>query len=204
MKLRLTAAALSLLVAAVPALASQHTEHKPDAAPAAGGMSEADMKAMAAAGTPGPEHEALAKFAGDWTFTNKFWMAPGAPPMESTGTMHGEATWGGRYVVEDWKGSMMGQPFEGRGVNTYNNTAKRYENTWMDNGSTGIWFSTGTCDAAGVCTYTGDGWDPISGQKMAMRSVLSWVDANTFKMEMYGPGPDGKEYRSMEIVAKKK
>jgi len=204
MKTRMTAAALSLLVAAVPALANQHTEHKPDAAAAAPAMSEADMKAMEAAGKPGPEHETLAKFAGDWTFTNKAWMAPGAPPMESTGTMHGESMWGGRYVVEDWKGDMMGMPFEGRGVNAYNNVAKRYENTWTDSMGTGIWFSTGTCDAANVCTFTGDSWDPMSGQKASMRSVLSWVDPSSFKMEMYGPGPDGKEFKMMEIVAKKK
>lgn len=203
MKLRCTVAttALCLLVLAVPALADSHTE-KPAAAP--GGMSEADMKAMESAGKPGPEHEGLAKFAGDWTFVNRAWMAPGTPPMESTGTMHGEATWGGRYLVEDWKGDMMGQPFEGRGVNAYNNVAKRYENTWVDSMGTGIWFSTGTCDAAGVCSYSGDGWDPVSGQKMNMRSVISWVDAATFKMQMYGPGPDGKEFQMMEIVAKKK
>ena len=203
MKLRLTAAALSLLLAAVPALASQHSEHKPDAAPA-GGPSAAEMEAWQKSMTPGPEHESLAKFAGDWTFTNKAWMAPGQPPMESTGTMHGEATYGGRYLVEDWKGEMMGQPFEGHGVTAYNNVSKQYENTWYDNMSTGIWFSTGSCDAKGVCTFAGDSWDPMSGKKVSMRSVLSWEDASTFKMLMYGPGPDGKEYQMMEIVAKKK
>ena len=205
MKIRCTAAALSLLVLAVPALANQHQEHKAaETPPATGGPSAAEMAAWQESMTPGAEHKELAKFAGDWTFTNKAWMAPGQPPMESTGTMHGEATMGGRYLVEDWKGSMMGQPFEGRGVTAYNKVAKRYENTWLDNMSTGIWFTTGTCDAANVCTYSGDSWDPMSGKKASMRSVLSWEDANTFKMLMYGPGPDGKEYQMMEIVAKRK
>ena len=203
MKLRLTAAALSLLLAAVPALAAQHSEHKPDAAPA-GGPSAADMEAWQKSMTPGPEHQNLAKYVGDWTFTNKAWMAPGAPPMESTGTMHGESTYGGRYVVADWKGDMMGMPFEGRGVHAYDNVAKQYASTWYDNMSTGIWYSTGSCDDKGVCTHSGDSWDPMSGKKMNLRSVVSWENATTFKMEMYGPAPDGKEFKMMEIVATKK
>ena len=144
MKLRstlVTAVALSLLVLAVPALAGSHSE-KTDAAPAAG-PSAAEMEAWQKSMTPGPEHQQLAKFAGDWTYVNKAWMAPGQPPIESTGTMHGEAVYGGRYVVEDWSGEMMGQPFQGRGTTSYNNVSKEYENTWYDSMSTGIWYSTG-------------------------------------------------------------
>ena len=208
MKLRctvLTAAILCLLVLAVPALA-QH-EHQHDTKPAeqpAGGMSDADMQKMMAAATPGAEHQRLAKMAGDWTFTNTMWMAPGQPPMQSTGTMHAATEMGGRYLVADWKGEFMGQPFHGRATSAYNNVAKRYEDTWVDNMGTGIMYSTGECNAKGVCTYTGDGWDPMSGQKMTMRSVMSWADDNTFKTEMYAPGPDGKEMKMMEIVAKRK
>ena len=162
------------------------------------------MAAMMKAASPGPEHEKLAKMAGDWTFTNTMWMAPGQPPMQSTGTMHAEMAMGGRYVVADWTGDFMGQPFQGRATSAYNNVAKQYEDTWVDNMGTGIMYSTGTCDAQGVCTYKGDSWDPMSGQKVTMRSVISWPDADTFKTEMYGPGPDGKEAKMMEIVAKRK
>jgi len=217
MKLRCTAAALALLVLAVPALAQHEHGAKPAATPAAtsaapaatsaapaGGPSPAEMEAWQKSMTPGPQHEALAKLAGDWTFTNTMWMAPGQPPTESTGTMHAERTMGGRYVVEDWKGEMMGQPFEGHGTNGYNNVSKQYENTWMDNMGTGIMYSTGGCDAAGVCTYKGESWDPMSGKKATLRSVITWTDPNTFKMEMYGPAPDGKEAKMMEIVAKRK
>lgn len=204
MKLRCTAAVLALLVVAVPALA-QHEQH--DTKPAeqsAGGMSDADMQKMMQAASPGPEHQRLAKMAGDWTFTNTMWMAPGAPPMQSTGTMHAETTMGGRYLVADWNGDFMGQPFHGRATSAYNNVAKRYEDTWVDNMGTGIMYSTGSCDAKGVCTYSGDSWDPMSGQKMTMRSVMSWSGDNSFKTEMYAPGPDGKEMKMMEIVATRK
>ena len=36
-----------------------------------------------------------------------------------------------------------------------------------------------------------------------MRSVHSWEGDNSFKMVMYGPGPDGR-VPEMEIVAKRK
>lgn len=206
MKLRSTVltAALCLLVLAVPALAQHEHQHDTKPAEAAGGPSDADMQKMMQAAAPGPEHQRLAKMAGDWTFTNTMWMAPGAPPMQSTGTMHAETTMGGRYLVADWNGDFMGQPFQGRATSAYNNVAKRYEDTWVDNMGTGIMYSTGSCDAKGVCTYTGDSWDPMSGQKMTMRSVMSWSGDNSFKTEMYAPGPDGKEMKMMEIVATRK
>ena len=207
MKLRctvLSAAALCLLVLAVPALAQHEHQHDTKPAAPAGGPGDADMAAMMKAASPGPEHERLAKMAGDWTFTNTMWMAPGQPPMQSTGTMHAETQMDGRYVVADWHGDFMGQPFHGRGTSAYNNVAKRYEDTWVDNMGTGIMYSTGTCDAKGVCTTSGDTWDPMSGQKMTMRSVMSWSGDNSFKTEMYAPGPDGKEMKMMEIVATRK
>jgi hypothetical protein len=100
----------------------------------------------------------------------------------------------------------MGQAFEGRGTSAYNNVAKMYEDTWIDNMGTGIMYSTGTCDESGnKCTYTGEGWDPMSGQKSTMRSVMTWTDDNNFKMEMYGSmTPGSPETKMMEIVVKRK
>ncbi|HEY0511092.1 MAG TPA: DUF1579 domain-containing protein [Thermoanaerobaculia bacterium] len=204
MKVRMTAVALSLLALAVlatmPALAQD--KPKPPAPPAMGGE---DMEAMMKAAAPGEQQKKLARLAGDWTFTSKAWMAPGAPPMESNGTMHGELLLGGRYVEHTWKGNMMGMAFEGRGTDAYDNVGKMYVSSWVDNMGTGIMHQTGSCDAAvKVCTYNGDVWDPMSGKKTTMKSVITWVDDNSFKNEMYGPGPDGKEAKMMEIVATRK
>lgn len=197
-KVRLTAAALSLLaLAAVPVRA----QDKPQA-PAMSGADEAMMKAI----TPGEPQKKLARLAGDWTYTSKAWTVPGQPAMESNGTMHGEVLMGGRYVEHTWKGAFMGMQFEGRGTEAYDNLAKMYVNSWVDNMGTGIMQMTGTCDE-GVksCTYTGEVWDPMTGKKTPIKQVITWMDDNNFKNEMYGPpGPDGKEGKTMEIVAKRK
>jgi hypothetical protein len=197
MKARWTVALSLLALTAMPALAQ---DKKPAGAPAMGAAEEA-MKATA----PGEQQKKLARLAGDWTFTNRAWMAPGQPPMEAAGTMHGEILMGGRYVEHTWKGNFMGMPFEGRGTEAYDNVRKMYVNSWLDNMGTGIMYLAGTCDeAVRTCTYTGDVWDPMTSKKISMKQVITWMDDNNFKNEMYGPGPDGKEAKMMEIVAKRK
>ena len=198
MKIRLTAAALCLL--ALPVFAQDKPKE-----PAAPAMGAAEMEAMQKAMSPGEPHKRLARLAGDWTFSQKMWMDPSQPPMDSAGTMHGEAILGGRYVQTTWKGNMMGMPFEGRSTEGYDNLAKKYVNSWVDNMGTGIIHSTGTCDDQGMkCSYKGDMIDPMTGKPSYMRQEITWTDANTFKNEMYGPGLDGKEFKWMEMVIKRK
>lgn len=201
MKARSLAVSLSLLaLAALPLLAQD--KPKEPAAPAMGG---AEMEAMMKAMTPGEQQKKLARLVGDWTFTSKAWMAPGQPPVESGGTMHAESLLGGRYVQHVWKGDMMGMPFEGHGTDAYDNVGKMYVSSWVDNMGTGILYMTGSCDeAVKSCTYKGDMWDPMSGKKGSMKQVITWLDDNSFKNEMYGNDPSGMEMKMMEIVAKRK
>ena len=170
------------------------------------GMSKEEMAAMEKAMTPGEMRKHLAKMAGDWTFTNKMWMAPGQPPQEWTGTMHAETILGGRYVQSIWKGSFMGQEFEGRGTEGYDNVAQQYVSSWVDNMGTGIVLSTGTCEDGGKkCTTTRSFSDPMTGEPSTMKTVVSWIDDNNFRTEMYTKDPaSGQEYKMMEIVAKRK
>ena len=44
---------------------------------------------------------------------------------------------GGRYLHGMFKGTAMGQPFEGASVSGYDNTKKKYFNVWVDSMSTG-------------------------------------------------------------------
>lgn len=198
MKIQLTAAALCLL--ALPALAQDKPKE-----PAAPAMSEAEMKAMETAAAPGEPHKRLARQAGDWTYTSKMWMAPDQAPAEWNGTMHAELILGGRYVQSTWKGNMMGMDFEGRATEGYDNLTQKQVGSWVDNLGTGIILSTGTCDASGNrCSTKGDMMDPMTGKPSYMRTDVTWMDANTFKSEMYGPGPDGKEFKWMEMLVKRK
>jgi hypothetical protein len=200
-KTRTMAVALSLLaLAAMPVLAQD--KPKPAGAPA---MSGPEMEAMMKAMTPGEQQKRLANMAGDWTVTTTLWMDPSQPPAVSDGTMHAESIMGGRYVESVWHGSMMGMPFEGRGTDGYDNVAKQYVSSWVDNMGTGIMYLTGSCDDGGKkCTMTSDMIDPMSGKKTTVRQVSTWQDANDFTLEMYGADPTGKEFKMMQIAAKRK
>ncbi len=167
---------------------------------------EADMMAaMMKAAQPGEQHKHLARYVGDWEYSIKTWMMPGQPAMDSKGTMHAESMMDGRYVQHHWKGSFSGMPFEGLGTEAYDNTTKQYLSSWIDNVGTGIMMSTGSCDAAGkVCTQNSEMVDPMSGQKMTMRSVITWADNDNFKNEMFAKDASGNEMKTMEITAWRK
>jgi hypothetical protein len=180
----------------VPAVAQDKAEAVP-------GPSDADMKKIMEAMTPGAAHKHLEKLVGDFTFNNKMWMDPAAPPTESGGTMHGEMILGGRYVHTVWKGEFMGMPFEGHGTDGYDNLMRQYVSSWVDNMGTGILHSKGTC-SGNVCLSVGDMIDPMTEQRVTVRSVSTWNEDGTMKMEMFAKDRSGNETKTMEMLVKKK
>lgn len=187
---------LLLAAFAVPAFAGddKKTPPQPPMDPA--------MQAMMTAMQPGEQHQQLKKLAGNFDYTIKMWMDPAAAPTESTGKRTAEMLLGGRYLEEKVSGNMMGMPFEGIGWMGYDNVAKQWVGTWMDNMGTGIMTMQGTADK-GTWNMTGESSDPMTGKKVTMRTVTKLVDDNTYTMEMFGPGPDGKEVKMMEMTCKR-
>ena len=154
--------------------------------------------------SPGEGHKALEAFVGTWSGEAEFWMDPAAPSEKSTGTMVSSWVLGGRWVRQDWAGSMMGQPFTGVGYFGYDNVKKKYIGTWMDSMSTGLLVQEGTYDEKTKSfTMIGTMQDPM-GNSIKVRHVakVESADKNTF--EMYHTGPDGKENLAGRIVYTRK
>jgi len=171
-----------------------------DAAPAAGDM-EKQMAAWAAASTPGEMHTLMAGRVGEWEMSVES-MNPMDPskPEKSGGTTVSKSIMGGRFVVSEVKGTMMGMPFEGMEICGYNNTTKKFESSWIDSMGTGIYSSTGTYDdKTKQINYTGEMDDPAMGKRVKMRSVVTIKDHDHHTFEMFGPGPDGKEAKMISI-----
>ena len=163
-----------------------------------------DEKAMMDAwmkyAVPGEPHKKLASSVGTWDVAVTTWMAPGAPPTKATATSEVRSVLGGRYLEERFSGNMMGQPFEGIGYTGYDNYKKQYVATWMDSMSTAIMVMTGTPGAsANTITFTGTMDDVMTGKPTQHRSVFTHTDADHHTHEMYGTGPDGKEFKSLEL-----
>lgn len=198
----LSATALALLISGP--LAAQDIATQSSAAPPMTPEMQAMMEAYQKAGTPGAEHKKLAAMAGDYDLTVKAWHAPDAPPTTDAGTATRKMILGGRVMVEDVSSQMMGQPYSGQGLHGFDNVTGKYWATWSDSMSTGLMVSEGSCDADMACTYTGTYHDPVSKQPQTSRMTTRWTDASTEVFEMYGPGPDGKETRMMEITYRKR
>lgn len=200
---RLASVALACLLVCVIAVAAISAQDKPPVGTtgAASPEEKAMMDAMIKAATPGPNHQMLASVAGNWTFKNRMWMNPTAPPTESTGTVTYTTLFDGRYVQGQYRGDMMGMPFEGLGLMGYDNTTQRFEATWIDNMGTMIMFMTGQYDpATKSITYTGQMNDPVKpGTKVSVREVVRLVSPDSHVMEWYETR-NGKEAKTMEIV----
>lgn len=150
--------------------------------------------------TPGPEHKVLDTKVGHWNLVVRMWQDPSAPPTESTATSDIKWVMGGRYIQEECRGSFMEQPFEGMGFAGFDNMKQKYFGTWIDNMGTGFMMSEGTYDPARkAILYKGKGPDVMVGEYVPVRSVDTFVDANTMKAEMFSAWKDGKEYKMMEI-----
>ena len=171
-------------------------------APAQMSAAEQEMmqKYMQAA-TPGPEHQKLAKLAGKWKLQVTSWFAPGAPPQKSDGTAEFKTILGGRYVQQEVKGEMGGQPFEGTGTMGFDNVTKERFATWTDSMSTGLMVMRGKCAAdAKKCTTKGHMSDAVAGKEVPFSETTTMTDDDHFKFELRGPGPDGKQFKMLEIV----
>ncbi len=163
----------------------------------------AEMQAYMKAGTPGEPHKAMGATAGTYDLKIKGWHEPGAPVTEDVGTAKRSVILGGRVLVEEFNGSMMGQPFTGHGMRGYDNVTGKYWSTWMDSMSTGVMLSKGSCDAKGSCTFTGSYDDPVRKTLVTLR-MTTRQDGPKEVFEMYGPDKSGKEFKMMEITYTKR
>jgi hypothetical protein len=195
-------ATLLVLTFLVASLAIADTPKAADKA----AQQKAAMDAMMKAATPGDAHKKLNAMVGTFDAKIKMWMEPGAPPMESTGKAVNEWVLGGRYVQQRFDGTFMGQPFSGIGYTGYDNIRHMYTGTWMDSMSTSMMTSSGgDPDPSGKnWRFVASSMDPVSGEAVNIDERMTLLDNDHQVFEMYGPGPDGSNFKMMEITYTRK
>jgi len=164
------------------------------------------MKAWMDFATPGDMHKWMAKAAGKWEGEMTQWMDPAAPPTKSTAKSDTKVAMNGLYLLDDYSGDMMGQPFMGHSIMGYDNVKKMFVSSWIDNMGSGIVRMEGTYDAATKTLHMkGKQSDPASGGETDIRQEQKWLDDDTYILSMYGTGHDGKtEQKFMEGTFKRK
>jgi hypothetical protein len=162
---------------------------------------QAMMQAWQKAATPGPNHQLLASLTGQWAFSTKMWMEPGAPPESSTGTAVYTPLMDGRYIQGEYKGTFGGMAFQGLGLTGYDNVAQHFTATWADNMGTSIMLMTGNYDpATKTFTYLGDMDDMMKpGVKVKVRQNVKILSDDSHVMDWYETR-GGKEVKTMEIA----
>lgn len=183
--------------------ASASLAQEPKKAPSA--EEKAQMEAMMKAATPGDMHKKLSPMVGTFDVKVTMWNMPGQPPTDSSGTAVDTWVLGGRFVEERFTGNFMGMPFTGIGYTGYDNVRKEYVGTWMDNFGTQMMVSSGNVGADGkTYNFTSSMSDPMSGKTMPVQEKVTVTDDDHHVMEMWGPGPDGKMFKMMEITYTRK
>lgn len=164
-----------------------------------------EMEIWAKYAEPGPHHAHLKQLEGTWNTAVKFWMAPGAPPSESTGISEGKMILGGRYVLSTYKGQYMEKPFEGLSITGYDNAKKEYVSVWVDTSMSGFMYSTGLCEQDGkVFKMNAEMFDPVTKKIQKSKGITKIIDKDKHVDEMFMIGPDGKEFKIMEITYTRK
>lgn len=162
---------------------------------------EQEMKAWMEAMAPGEHHKHFAKLEGEWNAAVTTWQAPGIDPVKAEGKSTYKVILGGRYLMQDFKGAMMGMPFEGIGISGFDKVAGKHTAVWIDNFGTQTMYSEGMCsDHCMKETHETTMKSPMTGEDMKIKMITTIIDDNKHVFEYYMPAPDGSMFKTMEIV----
>ncbi len=198
MKLKVWLGACAILIWSIGVIAQEQPKKEMSA------EEKAAMEAMMKAATPGDAHKKLSPMVGTWDAKVKMYPQPGAPAQESSGVSENKWVLGGRWVEQTFSGNFMGMPFSGIGYTGYDNIKKQYVGTWMDSMSTSVMMSSGSPTGDKTYEFSSIVDDPVSGKSMPVKSKVTVVDDDHHVLEMWGPAPDGKMFKMMEITYSRK
>jgi hypothetical protein len=146
---------------------------------------------------PGPEHEKLRQYEGEWDAKVSF--AGG----ESNATATYKVGLGGFWLLSHFKADLGGMPFEGRGLTGYDPHKKKYVSTWADSMEPNLTVMEGNWAADGkTYTETGEGVGP-DGKLQKLKSVIEFKDKDNFVFTMYKV-VDGKDEQMLKITYRRK
>lgn len=189
MKRTLTiAAAASLALLAGGWMSADSTQPEDAGMPDMSDMG-AMMEKMKEAATPGENHAMLARMAGDWKITTKWWMEPGGEPEVSKGVSRSKMALGGRQLTSrvEMSMDMMGEQveFEGMGLMGYDNLTGEFQSVWTDSMGTGHMVQTGTAKDGKIVT-TGS-MMTVFGEN-TIKNVYTFVDGG-FNLDFWESNP---------------
>ncbi|MFL5243065.1 MAG: DUF1579 domain-containing protein [Gemmataceae bacterium] len=142
---------------------------------------------------PGPEFDHLKNLVGVWEASAKLGDA------ETKGTLTYKMELGGLWLVGNFEGEFAGQKFQGKSLDTYDMSKKKYTNIWIDSMSTAPMVTEGTYDKeTKALTMTGEA-PGSDGKPSKVKTVTTYKDKDHFVLVMFMGGKDGKGEEMMTI-----
>jgi hypothetical protein len=150
--------------------------------------------------TPGEGQQRLEPMVGTFDVKIRTWADPSSPPVESQAISVSTWVLGGRYIQSMLSGYLHDEPFDGIGYIAYDNASATYQAAWMDTGSTGITWYTGSMDASGTsaimnATVT----NPLTSEPTPVELRLSIAENGDHMSEIWGQGHGSETFKMVEL-----
>lgn len=142
---------------------------------------------------PGPEHDKLKQFEGNWDAVMKM----GGQESKATATY--KMICGGMWLSSEFQGDLGGEKFQGHGLDGYDLRKKKFVSVWVDSIESIPMHMEGDYDPQSkLVTMTGTGRGP-DGQPQKFKNTTEFKDQDHFTFRMYMVGADGKETLAFAI-----
>lgn len=154
---------------------------------------------------PGVPHQLLGSFVGTWDVTISSRSAPDVPPEVSKGVSNISWLLGGRFVREDFKGSVAGEKYEGVGFLGFDNGARLFSAVWMDSLNTSVALSKGRFNEKNsTFQFTGEIYDPLLGRTKTNEMQIKLISSSHYEVSMIDVTPRGERFKALTMVYRKK
>ena len=143
---------------------------------------------------PGPEHDRLKEMVGTWDAI----MDMGGQKSKATATY--KPICSGMWIASDFESELGGVPFQGHGMDGYDQLKKKFVGHWFDSMTSSPMAFEGDFDADHkVLTMTGTAPGP-DGKPQKFRSTTEMKGKNQMSFKMFmASGPAVKEELSFTI-----
>ena len=142
---------------------------------------------------PGQHHASLREFVGTWDAV----MDMNGQKSKATSTY--KSICDGMWVESDFQGDLGGIKFQGRGIDGYDLTKKKYVSVWVDSMGSAPMQLEGDYDGSGkTMIMTGESTG-IDGKPQKVKTVTDVKDKDRFTFKMYMVAPNGEEQLTFTI-----
>ena len=199
------AASFALFAFAAGNIPEVYAEEKAATPPQIEMLDDSVLEKLVKASEISEQDQLLAPLEGTWYYEIKYWTKDGAEPQISSGTAKSELILNGKYLHTQTNLilNIGGQniPYGGWGLLGYDAAKKSYSSIWADNLHTGFITGSGLYnEKLNAIEEKGGFKNPLDAKERSYRSVLQFIDGETYTQTFFVTEKSKKEFKALEIT----